>query len=140
MIDDSRPIQMLTEHVHEFRVRYSETDAQGRVYHAHYISYFEVGRTELCRASGLDYRRMEEEGLFFVVTEVTCRYRLPASYDDLLRLKTTVVKTHGARIVHEYQLFRDTQLLAEGQSKIALIDRSGQVKRLPDWLLLAESR
>jgi acyl-CoA thioester hydrolase len=138
MTDDAQPPKMLSEHVHEFRVRYSETDAQGRVYHAHYISYFEVGRTELCRASGLDYKRMEEEGLFFVVTEVTCRYRLPASYDDLLRLHTKVVKTHGARIVHEYQLFKGDQLLVEGQSKIALIDRTGQVRRLPDWLLLEE--
>lgn len=128
---------MLVEHEITFRVRYSETDAQGRVYHAHYISYFEMGRTELCRASGFDYARMERDGLFFVVTEVTCRYRLPASYDDLLRLQTRVVKTHGARIVHEYSLYKGDQLLAEGQSKIALIDRSGNIKRLPDWLLMA---
>jgi acyl-CoA thioester hydrolase len=132
------PPHMLREHAIEFRVRYSETDAQGRVYHAHYITYFEMGRTELCRASGLDYRRMEETGLMFVVTEVTCRYRAPASYDDLLTLVTRVVKTRGARITHEYSLTRDEVLLAEGQSQIALLDRSGNLQRLPDWLMLAE--
>jgi acyl-CoA thioester hydrolase len=129
---------MLAEHQIEFRVRYSETDAQGRVYHAHYISYFEVGRTELCRASGIDYKQMEQDGLFFVVTEITCRYRGSAGYDDLLRLVTRVVKTRGARITHEYALLKDDQLLAEGQSTLALVDRAGSVKRLPDWLLLPE--
>jgi acyl-CoA thioester hydrolase len=132
------PLNMLREHELTFRVRYSETDAQGRVYHAHYVTYFEVGRTELCRASGLDYKRMEETGLFFVVTEITCRYRGSASYDDLLRLQTRVSKTRGARITHEYALFKGDQLIAEGQSTIALIDRNGAAKRLPDWLLLEE--
>ena len=132
----SPPPQMLREHEIEIRVRYSETDAQARVYHAHYISYFELGRTELCRASGLDYKRMEQEGLFFVVTEVTCRYRGSAGYDDLLRLTTRVIKTRGARITHEYALFRGDVLLAEGQSTIALVNRAGNVQRLPDWLLL----
>jgi len=129
---------MLRDHELEFRVRYSETDAQGRVYHAHYVTYFEVGRTELCRASGLDYRKMEEAGLFFVVTEVSCRFRGSASYDDLLCLQTRVTKTRGARITHEYALYKEDQLIAEGQSTIALIDRTGAVKRLPDWLLIEE--
>lgn len=135
---DSQPLKMLREHEITFRVRYSETDAQARVYHAHYITYFEVGRTEICRASGLDYKRMEQEGLFFVVTEVTCRYRGSAGYDDVLRLNTRVVKTKGARITHEYSLFRGDDLLAEGQSTIALVNREGNVQRLPDWLLLGE--
>jgi acyl-CoA thioester hydrolase len=129
---------MLREHEITFRVRYSETDAQARVYHAHYISYFEVGRTELCRASGLDYKRMEQEGLFFVVTEVSCRYRGSAGYDDLLRLITRVTRTRGARISHEYALFRGEELLAEGQSTIALVNRAGNAQRLPDWLLIEE--
>jgi acyl-CoA thioester hydrolase len=137
-MSDSPHTKMLREHEITFRVRYSETDAQSRVYHAHYISYFEVGRTELCRASGLDYKRMEQEGLFFVVTEITCRYRGSASYDDVLRLMTRVVKTKGARITHEYALFRGDDLLAEGQSTIALVNRAGNVQRLPDWLLLDE--
>jgi acyl-CoA thioester hydrolase len=129
---------MLREHEITFRVRYSETDAQGRVYHAHYITYFEVGRTELCRASGLEYKQMEESGLFFVVTEITCRYRGSAGYDDTLRLISRVVRTKGARITHEYALFRGEELLAEGQSTIALVNREGNVQRLPDWLLLEE--
>ena len=137
MSDAPHP-KMLREHEITFRVRYSETDAQARVYHAHYITYFEVGRTELCRASGLEYRQMEEQGLYFVVTEVTCRYRGSAGYDDVLRLITRVVKTKGARITHEYALFRGEDLLAEGQSTIALVNREGSVQRLPDWLLLEE--
>jgi acyl-CoA thioester hydrolase len=127
---------MLREHEISFRVRYSETDAQGRVYHGHYITYFEVGRTELCRASGIDYKQMEQNGLFLVATEVACRYRGSAGYDDLLRLITRCVKTRGARITHEYALFCGDGLLVEGHSVLALVNREGAVQRLPDWLLL----
>jgi len=128
---------MQAEHEIEFRVRYSETDAQARVHHANYLNYFELGRVELLRSAGYSYRKFEEEGLMLVVVEITCRYFLPANYDDLLRLKTTVTKAKGARIRHTYQLFRDELLLVEAQSVLACIDREGNVRRLPDYLHLS---
>jgi acyl-CoA thioester hydrolase len=126
---------MLQRHEIEFRVRYQETDAQGRVHHANYLTYFEMGRVEQLRASGLDYRQMEADGVMLVVVEMSCKYRKGAMYDDLLRLETTTVKARGVRIEHEYRVFRGDELLAEGRSTLACVDPSGRVRPLPDYLL-----
>ena len=64
------------------RVRYKETDQMGIAHHSNYIVWFEIGRTEYCRAAGLPYRSMEDAGLLILVTAVECRYRRPARYDD----------------------------------------------------------
>jgi len=127
---------MLTEHDIEIRVRYQETDAQARLHHANYLTYFEMGRTELLRATGYDYRQIEAEGWMLVVSEITCQYFQPASYDDLLRLRTTVVEARGARVVHEYQVFRGETLLAKGRTVLACLNRDGRVCRLPPALLM----
>jgi len=127
---------MLTQHEIEFRVRYQETDAQSRVHHANYVNYFEMGRVELMRAAGFSYRQLEEEGFMLVVAEISCRYFSPAQYDDLLLLKTTTVKSKGARVEHHYELYRDDTLLANGRSVVACVDRHGKVQRLPSHLRL----
>ena len=129
---------MLREHEIEFRVRYQETDAQGRVHHANYFNYFEMGRIEQLRANGMSYREVEERGVLLVVSKITCQYFLPAEYDDLVKLRTTTVRARGARIEHQYLLSRDEDLLAQGGSTIACIDRQGRVQRLPDELMLEE--
>ena len=126
--------QLLKQHEIEIRVRYQETDGQGRLHHANYINYFEVGRVELLRASGKSYRELEEEGLFLVVAEADCRYFTAAQYDDALRLRTTTVRAKGARIEHHYELFRGEERLATGRTVIACVDRQGRVRRLPEWL------
>ena len=126
---------MLYEHEIEIRVRYQETDAQGRVHHANYLTYFELGRTELLRAAGIEYRVIEAEGWMLVVAEMNVKYFLPASYDDLLRLRTTLTEARGARCVNKYQVFRGEELLVEGESVLACINRQGRVTRLPTALL-----
>jgi acyl-CoA thioester hydrolase len=120
----------------EIRVRYQETDGQGRVHHANYLTWFELGRVELLRAAGHSYRELEEAGIYLVVAEVAVQYHLPALFDDVLTLRTTTVKAKGARIEHRYQVFRGQELLAEGTTTVACINRSGRVSRLPAWLLL----
>ena len=127
---------MLTEHEIEIRVRFQETDAQARLHHANYFTYFELGRTELLRATGYNYRQIEAEGWMLVVSEITCKYFQPANYDDLLRLRTIVVEARGARVVHEYQVFRGETLLATGRSVLACLNRDGRVTRLPPALIL----
>lgn len=122
-------------HEIEFRVRYQETDGQGRVHHANYFAWFETGRVELLRACGLSYRKLEQEGVFLVVADIRCRYFAPAFFDDLLRLQTRTVRCRGGRIDHEYRVFRDDLLLAQAESTVACIDRTGKVQRLPDWLV-----
>jgi len=126
---------MLTEHEIEIRVRYQETDGQGRLHHANYFTYFEMGRTELLRASGYTYREFEAAGLRLVVAEISCEYFLPASYDDLLRQRTRTTQARGARVEHEYEVHREGILLARGRSTVACVNDQGRVTRLPDFLL-----
>lgn len=125
---------MSDHHELTIRVRYSETDAQGFVHHSNYFNYFEMGRTELFRADGGDYRAMEERGLFFVVAHLNCRYHKPARYDDVLTLQTRVSRLSQAKLEHEYRLFRGDELLASGHSVLACIDRDGNVRRIPEVL------
>lgn len=116
----------------QIRVRYSETDGMGYLYHGNYFAFFEMGRTELLRAQGGNYRQMEEDGLFMVVVSIECKYRKPARYDDLLTLTTRVVRVTPAKIEHEYQIRRDGELLTEARSVLACVDRAGAVQRIPE--------
>jgi acyl-CoA thioester hydrolase len=126
---------MLRNHEMQIRVRYQETDGQGRLHHANYFTYFEMGRTELLRAGGMSYLQVEEAGYLLVVAEIGCEYFGPAGFDDLLTLRTTIARAKGARIEHHYEVFRENELLARGRSIVACIDRRGRPKRIPDWLL-----
>jgi acyl-CoA thioester hydrolase len=116
------------------RVRYAETDRMGLLHHAQYFVYFEQGRTELLRARGLAYKDLEDQGYLLVLTRVEARFKSPAHYDDLLTLRTTLVRTTAVRIDHRYELFRDGALLAEGTSTLACVDRAGRLQPLPPVL------
>ncbi len=116
------------------RVRYAETDRMGLLHHANYLVYFEQGRTELLRSRGLTYKDLEDQGYLLVLTKVEVRYRSPARYDDLLMLRTTMVRATTVRIDHRYEMFRDGTLLAEGTSTLACVDRTGRVQALPKFL------
>ncbi len=126
---------MLRQHETDIRVRYCETDPMGFLHHANYFTYFEIGRTELLRASGGNYRKMEEDGLFVVVVRAECRFHRPARYDDLLRLRTTIARVTAAKIEHRYELFRGEERLATGQVTLAIVDRQGKICRVPEWML-----
>ena len=123
---------MQSENITEIRVRYCETDAMGFLHHSNYLNYFEIGRTELFREQGGDYRAMEESGLFFVVVKVTVNYRIPARYDDVLTLKTRISRLTPAKLEHEYEVFRGDDMLAKAQTVLACVDREGKVQRIPE--------
>ena len=120
------------------RVRYAETDRMGLLHHANYLVYFEQGRTELLRQTGRTYKDVEDEGFYLVLAKIEVRYRAPARYDDLLTLHTTVVRRTPVRIEHEYRLVRGTEVLAEGSSTLACVDKSGSLQAMPEWLLDAK--
>lgn len=122
----------MIEHEIQVRVRYSETDAMGFLHHGNYVNYFEIGRIELNRALGGDYRAVEESGFFLVVVKLEIRYASPARFDDLLTLKTKVASITPAKFLHEYELKRDDTIIATGKSTLACVDRSGSVRRIPD--------
>ena len=116
------------------RVRYAETDQMGLLHHANYLVYFEQGRTELLRSQGVTYRDIEAQGFYLVLTKLQVRYRSPAFYDDLLTLRTTIVRTTLVKIEHQYELRRDGVLLADGQTTLGCVDQQGKVQPLPDSL------
>jgi acyl-CoA thioester hydrolase len=116
------------------RVRYAETDRMGLLHHANYLIYFEQGRTELLRSLGLAYKDLEDQGYLLVLTRAEIRYRSPVRYDDLLTLRTSVVRTTAVRIDHRYELLRDGTLVAEGSTTLASVDRTGRVQALPEIL------
>jgi acyl-CoA thioester hydrolase len=116
------------------RVRYAETDRMGLLHHANYLVYFEQARTELLRDRGVTYRDLEDQGFLLVLTKVEVKYRSPARYDDLLRVVTTVTRTTPIRIEHEYKVYRDEALVAEGATTLACVDRTGKLQAMPDWL------
>jgi len=125
---------MLPENEIQVRVRYQECDPMGLLHHATYLVFFEMGRTELLRAGGRSYRRVEEEGLHIVVAKIDCRYYRPARYDDLLKVHTRLTRMTGAKMEHEYRVLRDGELLAVGHATLAVVDRSGRVQRIPHWM------
>ena len=125
---------MLREMDLEIRVRYQETDAMGVLHHANYFTYFEMGRTEFLRSTGKTYREVEDTGILMVIVKIACKYLRPARYDDVLRLHTRTRRVTAAKIEHDYQLFRGDELLAEGESTLACVDRQGRVQRTPEWL------
>src|SRR5580698_2978476 len=89
------------------RVRYAETDQMGVVYHGNYLVWFEIGRVELMRQRGLNYKRMEiEEGCRILVVEATARYKSPARYDDELIIETRVMQLRSPVIRFAYRILR----------------------------------
>lgn len=121
-------------HQTEIRVRYQETDAQGRVHHANYVKYFEIGRVEMLRASGISYRQLEKSGIMLVVTDLKCQFFTGARYDDLLTLTTKIKKSRGVRIQHTYEMTHKGELVVSGETTVASVNPEGQVVRLPQWL------
>ncbi len=116
------------------RVRYAETDQMGVVYHANYLVWFEVGRVELMRALGVEYKRMEiEDDCQIVVADLRCPYHHPARYDEVLRVRTRISQSRNRVIRFAYELFRDAdgQLLATGETKHIICGRNGKPKLLP---------
>lgn len=114
------------------RVRYGETDQMGIVYHANYLLYFEMGRTELMRAAGLPYHDLEKRGVRLVVTDAGCRYRATARYDETLRVDTRVARLGKASVRFEYEVRgADGRLVADGHTELASVNGDQKPVRLP---------
>ena len=123
------------------RVRYCEVDRQNAVHHSRYAVYFEMGRTELLRVNGYDYKTLENEGILLVVARLEIRYKAPAGYDDELILTTRVGKCDRARLEHLYELVRpvDNQIIAQGKSILVHVDSQGKLEPLPTFLVPEQS-
>ena len=124
---------MLTGEI-QVRVRYAETDRMGLLHHANYLVYFEQARTELLRDTGRTYKDVEDAGFYLVLAKAEVRYKLPAHYDDILTIRTTVVRTSPVRLEHKYEVFRAGVTIAEGSTTLACVDKAGKLQAMPEWL------
>lgn len=128
------------KHTTHTRVRYGETDKMGVAYHAHYLNWFEMGRTEFCRASGKSFSQWESEGIMLPVVEAHCRYKSPLLYDDEIEIETSVTKLSRVSVTFTCRIFHaDTKkLAAEGYTKHAFTSTDGKLLRegnaLEQWL------
>ena len=117
-----------------FRVRYAETDQMGVVYHANYLVWMEMARTQLCRVRGVSYRDIEkDDGLNLAVAEVSCRYHQPARYDDEIVATARFKHVHLRMVTFAYEMRRaeDNCLLASGETRHVFI-RNGKPAKMPE--------
>ena len=130
--------------IHEFkvRVRYSETDQMGVVYHGNYAQYFEMGRVEWLRNIGISYKWMEENGVMLPVVSLSMNYKKPARYDDLITVKTIFKSQSSVKIEFDYEIYNEAgELLTTGNSILVFVDaKTGRPVLPPDYVkeLLAE--
>lgn len=101
----------MIEHTVQVRVRYSETDQMAYVYYGNYASYFEVARVEAFRHIGFSYKEMEDAGIMMPVLEMKTKYIKPAKYDDLLSIKVLIKNKPGVRILFEYEVYNEANVL-----------------------------
>jgi acyl-CoA thioester hydrolase len=113
----------MKEYEFTVRVRYSETDQMGVVYHGNYAQYFEMGRVEWLRNLGISYKWMEENGVMLPVVSLEMNYKKPARYDDLLRVKTILKSQTTVKIEFDYEIYNEqNQLLTTGYSMLVFVD------------------
>jgi acyl-CoA thioester hydrolase len=105
-------------------VRYKETDQMGIAHHANYLVWFEIGRTDLCRETGISYAEIERRGYLLVVTEIGCRFRTPFRYDDEVLIRTSVGEIASRAMTFTYELYdaAASELRATGFSSHLWLD------------------
>jgi acyl-CoA thioester hydrolase len=124
----------------KLRVRYAETDNMGVVYHSNFAIWFEVGRVELMRQLGLEYRAMEkEDNCHIPVVDLRVRYKAPALYDDEIVVRTRLANARHSLLHFSYEVFRDgdRRLLATGETMHIIVDDKFQRRTLPEKYLKA---
>lgn len=118
------------------RVEYHHTDQMGIVHHSNYVKFFEFARTEWLRAAGLTYAEMERRGVMMPIVEVQVKYRQPAYYDELIRVRAIVEEMPMARMTFKYEIYgEDDRPIATGLTTLGFIDSvTRRPQRVPSWL------
>lgn len=119
------------------RVRYSETDQMGVVYHGNYAQFFELGRTEWLRKIGVTYKDMENSGIMLPVISLSCKFIKSAIYDDVLTITTFLIKKPMVKIEFDYTITnQNDELICTGNSVLAFMNmETKKPTRCPDYLL-----
>jgi acyl-CoA thioester hydrolase len=113
--------------------RYAETDAQGVVHHANYLTWFEEGRSEFLRQQGCNYSDMEKAGFFVIVVQATVDYKAPSFYEDRITVATNLEKGKGRMLEFSYKATnQDGVLIAEGHTKHFVLDKNRKLVSMPE--------
>lgn len=120
-------------HVTELRVRYAETDQMGVVYHANYLVWCEIGRTDYIRAAGTPYAQLERDGVALAVVDASMRCHAPARYDDFIRVETKLTEVKSRTLTFDYVIMHagTGQRIVSARTVLASLDRSGRVTSVP---------
>ncbi len=121
--------------VSKIQVRYSETDMMGIVYHANYLPWLEIGRTQLLKEYGFPYKELEKQGLFLPVIEISMKYLRPATYDDTITIKTVMKEKPYVKIHLGYDVLRDDDIIATGYSMHAFMNKETRPIKAPRQFL-----
>ncbi|MFL6440244.1 MAG: acyl-CoA thioesterase [Terriglobales bacterium] len=122
-------------HLVQLRVRYAETDQMGVVYHSNFFIWMEIGRVELMRSLGFEYKQMEvEDDCHLPVVDARCRYKSPAYYDEEIVVRTELRNVRGSLIHFAYDIVRqkDDTVLAEGETTHLVVNSKMEKRMLPD--------
>jgi len=110
-------------HRHQIRIRYAETDQMGYVYYGNYATFYEVGRVEAMRALGFSYKRLEDSGIMLPVLDCQSNFLIPAQYDELITLETSITEMPSVRIRFYFKIYNEAQrLIHTGQTTLAFVD------------------
>lgn len=128
---------MLLEHSYKIRIRYSETDQMGVVYHGNYAQFFEIGRTEWLRSLDITYKEMEKTGIMLPVISLHCNFKKSAFYDDILTVTTTLKKIPSVKIEFDYEITNQVnELICTGSTILAFINsKTKRPTRCPEYIL-----
>lgn len=119
-----------------YRVIYGDTDCGNVMYYGNYLRLFEIGRTELIRKIGINYKDIEKNyGIILPVVEVFAKYKASAKYDDILNIKTCLKELKPYKIVFEYKIYKNSILLTEGYTVHVPINKEGKIVKLPKELI-----
>jgi acyl-CoA thioester hydrolase len=122
----------------DVRIRFAETDAQGIAHHASFVVWLEVARVAFLERFAGGYQAIRDRGLEALTTEVSIRYHRAAYFDETLTVWTRCVDVRGARFVYEYRIERGGELVADGHTRHATVDRETyRPTRVPGWLVEA---
>jgi len=126
----------MKEHEIQVRVRYSETDQMGVVYHGNYLPYFEIGRVEWLRDKGISYKFMEENGVALPIVSLSLNYKKPARYDDVLLIKTIYKSQTSVKLEFECEIRNEKgELLTTGYFLLVFVDiKSGRPIPPPQYI------
>ncbi len=138
--ENDRPADMPPKHQTRLRVRYAETDQMGVAYHANYLVWMEIGRVELVRSRGCNYKDLEQNGFYLAVVAVECRYLYPARYDQEIVVETEILSVNPRVVEFGYEIrsadpswpLAPDRLLARGSTRHVWLNRVSRPTRLPE--------